>query len=664
MPAKTPPQPRRRPISAALAFWQEVCQRGGLNRRRRNGEAGFDGGFEAAVHSALGLPEGQPIRSALTAANVELVPLVGAVLTAAAPWSAMMREVLEMLEQSGSSHSGDSVALRLKKTNIDPKLALTLDAFRRQTAKAERVVALSPDRRWGEVSWSDLRRVEDLSNIPPYNQRFRALSEPPIARWAQAFVLQRRSRGDAPLTPPPPPQPTGVVAYDEARGMAHAWLESALSVARSIGRTSEDRHRALQSKDRALPAGWSSNDLLALELDYLGHTLLAQLETAADLLAPDALDRVGRRLRAILSAASHGQPVETLREQLLDILDLPLWKRRHDLYSVWIGARIAKLADDPREWILTNGALDFSFGASALARFTPEHRFTPRGEIVLWSELRQTIDNPIGRSRKKHVQPDYSVVAHSTDSLPVGLVVECKQYWKPSAGNFRAALIDYARAHASASVLLANYGQTPASIAADLGLDQADQVVKAFGDVRPFGAGLESFEAAAREGLQATGILAKHVRMASEASRTSDDAAEKDAERQQTFRNQRAEAVVRLSWATGGDLDLRAIPPPGSGWSTVKFDNKGHLDWTPCVALDRDDQSAPGCETIKIARHDEDWRIEVHRYGGDWPVEPVRVEVCMHGETTVYERPLAGSDTSVWTVCTLECGTRTPVPSY
>lgn len=662
MPAKAPPQSRRRPLSAALAFWQEVCQRGGLNRRRRNGEAGFDGGFEAAVHGALGLPEGKPIGQALKSANIELESLVGAVLTAAAPWSAMMREVLEMLEQSGSSHSGDSVALRLKKTNIDAKLALTLDAFRRQTAKAERVVALSPDRRWGEVSWSDLRTVEGLSNIPPFHRGFRALSGPPIARWAEAFMLQRQSHGDAPLTPPPPPQPTGVVAYDEARGMAHAWLESALSVARSIGHTSEDRLKALQSRDRVFPAGWSSNDLLALELDYLGHTLLAQLETGAERLAPDALDRAGRRLRATLSAASRGQPVETLREQLLDILDLPLWKRRHDLYSVWIGARIARLADDPREWILTNGALDFSFGASALARFTPEHRFAPRGEIVLWSELKQPIDNPTGKSRKKHVQPDYSVVAHPTDSRPVGLVVECKQYWKPSAGNFRAALIDYARAHASASVLLASYGRTPTSIAADLGLDQADQIVDAFGDVRPFGAGMQSFEAAVRKGLQATGMLAKHVRMESEASRTTDDA-EKDARRQQTFRNQTAEAVVRLSWATGGDLDLRAIPSPGSGWSTVKFDDKGHLDWPPYVALDRDDQNAPGCETIKIARLDEDWRIEVHRYGGDWPAEPVRVEVRMHGETTIYERPLAGSDASVWPVCTVGCGARTPVPS-
>lgn len=79
-----------------------------------------------------------------------------------------------------------------------------------------------------------------------------------------------------------------------------------------------------------------------------------------------------------------------------------------------------------------------------------------------------------------------------------------------------------------------------------------------------------------------------------------------------------------------------------------------HLDHPPYMALDCDDQSAPGCETIKIARLDTDLRIEVHRFSDVWPTEPCKVRVVIDGKTTTYEKDVKGTNANVWTVCLLK----------
>ncbi|GEM_PF-3778762 len=477
MPArKTVASATPRPISDAAVFWAEVTSRGGLNPRRRNGEAGFDGGFEATVRMMLGIAEGRPIAAAIKKDKVTLEATVQAVLAAAAPWSRM---------------------------------------------------------------------------------------------------------------------------------------------------------------------------------------------TAASLKTPAELEAIGARLLAVVSKAGPGEAVSTLRQQALDIFDLPLWERRHELYSVWMAAVITGASKDPLQWVLTSGALDFSFGSSRLARFTPESPYGPRGETVLWSELRHPLKSPMGASRKNGVQPDYSVVAHGSGTTPVGLVVECKQYWKASKRNFRAALIDYARAHPDAAVLLANYGATPASITAELELDNPSQHVKAFGDVHPFGTGLALFIEAVKAGLETTADRAKtltaHETRVAQAAADADVAEAGLRARSAWFASIIAEVEVQLSWASGGDLDLWAVPVEADEARAVSFSATGSPDWPPYAILDHDDRLAPGRETIKICSWNDDWLIKVHRHSGSWPDDAAKVEVRIGQATKTYMRHLTDTDERWWFVCRIDSGSKSIV---
>lgn len=137
------------------------------------------------------------------------------------------------------------------------------------------------------------------------------------------------------------------------------------------------------------------------------------------------------------------------------LLSLPVWKRRYEFYGVWVATETVGALHGHRIHIRhSNGELRFAFAEARIADVT-----TARPKVSLIAERRTELSHPVGKNRKQQVQPDFGIW---TDGEPVNwctLVVEIKHYKKRSRQNFREALIDYARAHPSANVLLVNYGQ-------------------------------------------------------------------------------------------------------------------------------------------------------------------------------------------------------------
>jgi len=100
---------------------------------------------------------------------------------------------------------------------------------------------------------------------------------------------------------------------------------------------------------------------------------------------------------------------------------------------------------------------------------------TEKGRIHIWSELRSPLANPLGRGRKGHIQPDYSLAFEPVTAPSQTVVaIECKQYRRADPRNFADALIDYARGCPSAKVLLVNYGDIPEKV-----LDRIDNNLRA-----------------------------------------------------------------------------------------------------------------------------------------------------------------------------------------
>jgi hypothetical protein len=166
-----------------------------------------------------------------------------------------------------------------------------------------------------------------------------------------------------------------------------------------------------------------------------------------------------RRLRAALDriAWARGSGEVTVAD-LQSILKLPLWERRHELFGAWM---LTQLIDAflPYEvdLELEGSVLRFEFKAKRMARLRWDGP-----ETSIWCELRTPLAKPVGKGRRGHVQPDYSLLHHDA-AAPAKessiLEVECKQYLRPDAGGFAAALSDYARGRPRASVVLVTAGR-------------------------------------------------------------------------------------------------------------------------------------------------------------------------------------------------------------
>ena len=139
-----------------------------------------------------------------------------------------------------------------------------------------------------------------------------------------------------------------------------------------------------------------------------------------------------------------------------EFLSLPVWKKRYEVYSIWVFAKMISVF--PSECItynVQNNTLVFPFSGACLASVKLNER-----NFDIWTELRtEAIVKPIGQGRKKAIQPDYSILhGDKNNILNTLLVVECKQYKKANIKNFSEALIDYAANRPKAKVLLVDYG--------------------------------------------------------------------------------------------------------------------------------------------------------------------------------------------------------------
>ena len=161
---------------------------------------------------------------------------------------------------------------------------------------------------------------------------------------------------------------------------------------------------------------------------------------------------------------------EVLIKEFLELLNLPIWNRRHELYQTWVLTQIDKALEDYLRTIYhVNGALILRFSGTHVGTIETE-----KGRIHLWSELRSPLANPLGKGRKGHIQPDYSLTFEPiTAPSQTVAAIECKQYRRANPKNFADALIDYARGRPNAKVLLVNYGDIPKRI-----LDRIDNNFK------------------------------------------------------------------------------------------------------------------------------------------------------------------------------------------
>ena len=232
---------------------------------------------------------------------------------------------------------------------------------------------------------------------------------------------------------------------------------AALSIIRRRGMDREE----LLAEHRAGAYGSVKLDALhpwAIALNETDYWLGSMVQCLATFLKQPVEEReeYGARLASAYAAFPRRRMSADVDVKDLErLLSLPAWKKRHELYGVWVATEIVRALKDHEITINhADGELKFAF---VEARIADVESAWPR--VSLFSERRTALADPIGKGRKSSVQPDFGIWARRPRTPEdCGLIVEVKHYKRRSKRNFREALIDYANAHPSAKVVLVNYG--------------------------------------------------------------------------------------------------------------------------------------------------------------------------------------------------------------
>jgi len=279
---------------------------------------------------------------------------------------------------------------------------------------------------------------------------------------------------------------------------------------------------------------------------------------------------------------------------LKDFLSLPIWKKRYELYSVWVSSQIIEsLKDNPYRVHSYNESILFSFSGTHLATFD---NFSPR--LHIWSELRSPLENPVGKGRTKAIQPDYSLIMDPVTNFETSiLVIECKQYKTPSKKNFVNALTDYAKGRINSNVILVNYGKINDEIIKEIPIELRNRTFL-IGNMRPMS--LESisrFKEIVRETvLNHFGYIGEQNKIALNAT-----------------------GKVCLKWQDSPkDLDLHLFIETDNDWDKIFYSSKGNSISYPWASLDNDIQNGFGPENVKIIKWiKRKYHFAIHNYSGE-----------------------------------------------
>ncbi|HTZ45297.1 MAG TPA: hypothetical protein VMB79_15665 [Jatrophihabitans sp.] len=589
------------PYESAAALWQRLVSGGDLQVTGRDAE------LVVELRDALSLPPSGPVEPALAGRSAG--DLIEALFQLSAPYLAMWQDLLLLFESAAATSNDNNldIVYDFDRPEVFP---FDLESFRRQLRVAGELVHTF---RWAELDQSLLWNACEALG------RGAEQPAPAIAGFCEAI---RQGRYPAQLPPPP------AVASVALRGaLAELWqvASAVLDDLRAISAQYGEEPIAFGA-DRTTPSGMPYLQLAVLASDYwLAEAMLRAYATAGRPGFDPAATAAA--LRAALA------PMRTERsaaDRLLELLSLPLWKHRYDLYSNWVASRVlAALADQEPIVHCADGTLVFAFSGTHLATLAG---LRPRTH--LWLELKSPAGEFLrGAGRSKNVQPD---IALRQDPLTAGrnpLIVECKQYARANHAAFADALTDYASAHPGAQVVLVNYGPgNPASVRGrvEASLVARTSFLPELRPDRPEALGRFAAQVRGALGLPALGLPAGGEGQPEPTDRTA-GAVPPD-----------GGASLTLTWGPLPlDLDLHLVIGTDDP-TEVGYRERGTLTGFPFARLVNDDRNGNGHEVLEVARLlPTRYRVEVVNYSGEVPLgrSGARVVLELGGRSHVADCP-------------------------
>jgi hypothetical protein len=429
----------------SLAAWKSFRTLGGIE------VGGRDADFEAKLKQLLA-PLAPDLETALEACSTD--DLVRALFQVVSPFAEMFRNIVAFFQTAGANQGREQWMIKIEEDHLD---LADFEAFLENWASVEKLLdipAIDFRGAWALNDATDGLPLRERPLLGFHSDDRSPTGDPVIDAWLAAYA-----KGD--YRPFPAVLHPDVVPAElaDAAGICWAAVERIRSIWGSRERM-DAAYRAWDGRTKLLPI---------VEADALDPGTIAQNET--DFWLGSSLVILGRALRA------SSLDLYTLGVRLTDayakfgrreigfeadisllerILSLPAWRRRHELYAVWIATEIvAGLPDHDVELHHEDGRIVFAFRETVVATIR-----TAFPVMRLFAERRVPLDSPIGEGRTANVQPDYSLWSGPEASDRCKLVVEVKHYKRAARTRFSAVLVDYARAHPDAVIALVNHGPT------------------------------------------------------------------------------------------------------------------------------------------------------------------------------------------------------------
>ncbi|MEN3160332.1 hypothetical protein ABC502_18320 [Alkalimonas sp. NCh-2] len=621
-------------ITSPAELWKCLCSKAGLELKLGKGKPGRDADIEDALRLALNIPDNALsleawLRNdaALPNPTVSTETFLIEVLKSQSGFARMMQDILDLLIEANALQASNQLSVEFKFDEVNDPIKATLGEFRETVQRTQSVLEKRPKLPKSEVMWSlsgTLRKFipNYLSSRPPEN--FPAVS--PIKKTGHQNVdTQLRAITEL------------VSAFREL------WLKYG-DTRRQVGQAGCSELLSDETRSQLIAATdfW---DIGVLE----GARVLSTQINSEELTPADVFNMLNTELSKI--EWSHIWIENTFKE-LLDILNLPAWRRRHELYSVWVGTRmlavIRSVVSDVRFHLVDN-VLSFAFGGSRLATFNWNNK-----QYDVWAELRSAL---VGQSskRKKGIQPDFRVLQvdiSKSSGLQTTYVLECKHYLNASKQNFIQAAADYARSCPQAIVHLVNHGPADENTLRENLSPELQARTKFIGDATPL---KELSEKVVSESIR--NALFPGVSPESDLAET---------QPVQTLSND-LEAIgqgfvgyIQLEWddtLDDMDLSLQMISSSGQVINTVDFRNRGAVDASPFSCFDCDVRTGPGKERIDISRWlFSRYKVIATNYSrtGMMTSESLRCQIVIGAERMQLHFPSKLSETSIeWHIAEL-----------
>ncbi len=622
-------------LSTASDVWTFLKQSGGLSLD--NYDQDLPKEIFESLRSSSPTTKAFDLDSLLKADAVSVEDFLVAFFRVVQPFADMMVDLLRLFEKAGATQGKQNLAVRFDFDKDLPPLEFDLEHFRKWQEGWQRVAGSFLTNLWNHNSLWELNGL-----LRSVNDRVR---DPRMQRWLDGYYAGNNRRGQWPDAEPPPPQ-CGIPGLDTT--LARVWRVW-LTVVQQSKRHGMDRERLIrlcfgsdqirhsESDSKQNQEPWPVKLLGSLDSDHwagsLAHGAYFRAEKIGALTEPERSEEASALNQKLTELFDSLQVVEVegelLQRTLQDFLNLPVWQRRHELYSAWISTQIVNaLSDYGVDLHCVGGQLLFEFKGTHLATIGT---FNPN--LHLMAELRSPLAAPRGFGRKRAIQPDYSLITSPITSPECSILeVECKQYLAASKRKFADALTDYANGRLNARIVLVNYGPATDDI-----LDQVDIGVRhrtrVIGWMRP---NSEPAQSDFAELVKAT----VRDRFSSVAGPTAVGPLSQ-------AQPGRLAGQIVLRWeSTPRDLDLHLRIFHEGQTLEVNFSQKGDISGEPWALLDQDVQNGSGPETIQIARWlDGTYRCAVHNYSRDRTLAGcgARLIVTLGGQELSFECPTSGT---------------------